>query len=199
MMKGPNKTTYICLVFDTSGTSFANNRGKVAKAVIRSLLLDAGLTGDKVAFVNCAGRFSRTIFPFTSDLDFAEKELEKARFGGTTPLASGIHIGHDLLKNEVGNRDDVFAMLVLATDGHANIPISMGANVNREIDIECRFVRGNSRIKGMVTDLGNTSSPRASEIAKNMGGKYYHTGLYDDRIYSAIKVEQKRLLSIHTI
>ena len=189
MTKGGIKDkVLITLVFDMSGTT-AEGKKEVAKKVIKSLMLDAALNDDKVCFVSVHGRFARKIFDFTSNISEAEAAIEKERFGGTTPLASGLFLGMNFLESELKKTEDKYEPLfVICSDGESNVPIGIGANIRRELDIKAHTLRNADHVHKIFIDISERGSQAALDLARKCKARYLHSkGLEENQIYQFIK------------
>jgi Mg-chelatase subunit ChlD len=195
MSKGGVKDkTLITIVFDMSG-SMAKGKKTVVKNVVKSLLVDAALTADKVCFISMHGRFAKRIFDFTATMPEAEAAIEKESFGGTTPLASGIFLGMNTLETSLKKYGDEYeALFVICSDGDSNVPIGIGANIKRELDIKLRTLRNADHINKMFIDISDDGAQEARDLAHKSAAKYFHAGgANDTKIYQFIKSARNRI------
>jgi Mg-chelatase subunit ChlD len=187
---GNKPVRYICLAFDLSGT----NVDQELKANIRSLLdllfIEATKCGDKLSFINSSGRFAKQVFGFDDSKEEALAKYDEMSTGGTAPLASAIHLAVQNLKRIIGENPGSSGVLVLATDGSANVPISLGTNIRRELEIECRMLAGANEIRKVLVDTSEVGSAKADEIADLTDSVYYHSqDLNANSMYNIIKFE----------
>jgi len=194
---GVREKALITLVFDMSG-SMSGGKKDVIKNVVKSLMLDAALNDDKVAFISVHGRFAKKIFGFTANLAEAEEAIEKENFGGTTPLASGIFLGMNILENELRSSGDEYEPLfVICSDGISNVPIGIGANIKRELDIKAHTLRNADHIHKLFIDISEEGSEEAIQLAKKCNARYFHSeGLDEETIYKLIKNERDRITRV---
>ncbi len=194
MIKGISKgKALIVLLFDMSGPT-ASEKKTAVKNIVKSLLLDAALNEDKLSFVSVHGRFAKMIFGFTSNLAEAEQAIEEESFGGTTPLASGLFLGLKILQDAESEFTGCKSLMVICSKGDSNVPIGIGANIKRELDIKGHTIRNANTINSLFIDIGERGSPAAQDLAKKCGSRYLHTqGIEESKIYEAIKKERDRL------
>jgi len=195
MIKGGIKEkALITIVFDMSG-SMTKGKKSVVRNVVKSLMLDAALNEDRMCFISVHGRFARKIFDFTNNISEAEEAIEKEGFGGTTPLASGIFLGMTVLENELRKSDDEFEPLfIICSDGDSNVPIGIGANIKRELDIKLRTLRNAEHIHKVFIDISEDGSQDARDLSVKSAGKYFHSGgMEENKIYQIIKRERDQI------
>jgi magnesium chelatase subunit D len=105
----------ICLLMDASG-SMAGEKRQATTYLAQHLLL----TGkERVAVVTFQERSARVVSPFTRSQSVLNKGLATINPGGMTPIASGIMMALDLIKNSRVHNP----LLVMITDGIPNAPL----------------------------------------------------------------------------
>ncbi len=189
---GKKPARLICLSFDMSGTKI----GQEQKANIRSLLdllfIDATKSGSNLCFIMCRGRFAKQMFGFDASKEDALASFDESALGGTTPLASAIHLGVRTLKRGMEENPGSKGMFVFTTDGTANVPISLGTNIQRELEIQCRLLAGSKDIHKILVDISREGSVKADELATLTGSVYYHSrDLNANDLYNIIKFESR--------
>lgn len=191
---GVREKALITIVFDMSG-SMIKGKKSVVKNVVKSLMLDAALNDDKMCFISVHGRFARKIFDFTNNITEAEATIEKENFGGTTPLASGIFLGMNVLENEMRKSEDEYEPLfVICSDGESNVPIGIGANIKRELDIKLHTLRNAEHIHKIFIDISEDGSQNARDLSHKSDAKYLHSGgVEENKIYQIIKNERDEI------
>jgi magnesium chelatase subunit D len=118
----------ILFVVDASGSMAARDRMVAAKGAVLSLLLDAYRKRDQVGLVAFRGRAADLLLPPTNSVDLAEACLRDLPTGGRTPLAHGLDLARQTLERHTLNRPGVLPLLVLISDGRANVPLAPGAS-----------------------------------------------------------------------
>ncbi len=114
----------ILFVVDASGSMGAQRRMVAVKGAILSLLLDAYQRRDRVGMISFRGTHAELLLPPTSSVDLAEIYLRDMPTGGRTPLSRGLYLALDVIETERMKSRDVLPLLVLMSDGRANV--SMG-------------------------------------------------------------------------
>jgi magnesium chelatase subunit D len=104
---------------DASG-SMALNRMAQAKGALTRLLEESYLYRDKVALVSFRGEAARVLLPPTRSVELAKRLIDSLPAGGATPMAAGLLEALRLAKTARA-RDKTKAMLVVFTDGRANV------------------------------------------------------------------------------
>lgn len=189
-------STLINIVFDTSGSMDESEKIKITTDVVLALLKDAYQRRDRISLVTYSGRSAELVLPFTSSVEAAKKYLEMVPFGGTTPMASGMLTGLETLLQEVKREPAAVPIMILVTDGTANVPMHLGGNIKRELMQVCRRV-ADHKVNMLVVDISNSGSVLAEGLAEVAGGRYYHPVLLSkETLYSAIKEERDDLTDI---
>ncbi|AKB85971.1 VWA domain-containing protein [Methanococcoides methylutens] len=189
-------STLINIVFDTSGSMDESEKIKVTTDVVLALLKDAYQRRDRVSLVTYSGREGGLVLPFTSSVEAAKRYLETVPFGGTTPTASGMLTGLETLLQELKREPAAVPIMILVTDGTANVPLRLGGNIKRELMQVCKRI-ADQKVNMLVVDISNDGSELAEELAEVAGGRYYHPVLLSkETLYSAIKEERDDLTDI---
>ena len=182
--------TLIDIVLDTSGSMDEIDKVEITRSVIVALLKDAYQRRDKVSMVSYSGRKAETVLPFTSSVERAKRYLENIPFGGTTPLASGILTGLHGLHNEIKKDPATIPIMILVTDGKANVPLEVGGNIHRELLVVLKYLV-HEGIHVLVVDMSSKGSDLAREISEKSGGRYYHPErLSKETLYKIISNER---------
>jgi len=183
-------STLINIVFDTSGSMDEQDKIRITTGVVLALLKDAYQRRDRVSLVTYSGRSAEHVLPFTSSVEAAKRYLENVPFGGTTPMASGLLVSLDILLRELKKEPSAVPIMVLVTDGSANVPLNIGGNIKREVMEVCSHI-SNAKINVLVVDISDTRSDLAVDVSHKCRGRYYHPGsLSKESLYNAIKEER---------
>ncbi len=166
-------STLICLVLDASSSMVMDAKMKGIKDALGELMLDAYQKRDRISLVSCYGRSAEVVLPFTSSIEKGKQYIEKLEFGGTTPLAAGLRQGLDNLRSKLRIEKDTNPLLILVTDGTANMPIVPGEDIENEIKKTCESIK-RVHIPTLVIDVSKTGSELAGKIANICSGVYYH-------------------------
>ena len=162
----------IVLVVDISGSMFSQRKAERIKDIIISVIGDAVQKGDKISVVGFKGKEANVIIPTTKRATSFMEQIDNITIGGTTPLASGMKKGFEILKKEKFKQEFVPMMLIL-TDGMPNVavdenPIKDALKIAGEIkDNEIHTIIVNFE---MAAKFGRDMN---MELAVVSGGRYY--------------------------
>ncbi len=183
-------STLINVVFDTSGSMDEQDKIQITTGVVLALLKDAYQRRDRVSLVTYSGRSAELVLPFTSSVEAAKHYLENVPFGGTTPMASGMLVGLDTLVREIKKEPSAVPIMVIVTDGTANVPLNLGRSIRREIIQVCSRIVAN-KVNVLVVDISESGSDLAMDVSGSCAGRYYYPrSLSKEALYSAIKKER---------
>ncbi len=112
----------VIFVVDASGSMGARRRMESTKGAVLSLLTDAYQSRDRVALISVRGAGARLTLPPTRSVDQAHRKLAELPTGGRTPLWAGIDRAQELVIAEQAQSAGVIPLLVLVSDGRANVP-----------------------------------------------------------------------------
>jgi len=177
-------STLICLVLDASSSMVMDAKMKGIKDAIGELMMDAYQKRDRISLVSCYGRSAEVVLPFTSSIEKGQQYIEKLEFGGTTPLAAGIRQGLENLRAKLRIEKDTNPLLIVVTDGSANMPIIPGEDIETEIKDTCVAIE-RSNIPTLIIDVSKTGSKLAEDMADLAGGHYFqwvHDTVLDARV-----------------
>ena len=114
----------ILFVVDASGSMGAQRRMVAVKGAVMSLLLDAYQRRDRVGLVAFRGTGAELLLPPTGSVEMAQWCLQEMPTGGRTPLARALYVAMETLETERLKDRDVLPLLVLLSDGRANVSLS---------------------------------------------------------------------------
>lgn len=194
------KTSAVLLfVVDASGSMGAMMRMESAKGAVLSLLLDSYQKRDRVGMVAFRGKEAELILPPCSSVDLALSRLKELPTGGKTPLSAGLSRGLQILQGEMKKDAETKPMMVLVSDGRANVGMS------GKIKDELMEISERTKQLGIHTIVIDTEVVDSSfmdmrlgycrEIAEMTGGKYYPVSdLSSESLYSIVDGEHRLLL-----
>lgn len=160
-----------CFAVDASG-SMALHRMRQAKGAIHALLQKAYVNRDRVALISFRGPEAELLMPPTQSVELARRALDLLPTGGGTPLASALLLAADVAK-QAESRGILQTVLVLLTDGRANVSLRPDGNVQDEIQQIGRFI-AESRMQVIVVDTQRSylSRGEARKLAESLNGEY---------------------------
>ncbi len=145
----------IMFILDASDSMYLTYH--VVRRAVSSLYHDFRINRDRVGLVILKGFSARLVQKPTRNLSAVKEELEKVVFDGLTPLASGIMLGLKVLKEEAARNPETIPLLVLVTDGGANVPLSIDYSTYSKLPKDERdrlAVRDAIRAARMVGEQG---------------------------------------------
>ena len=202
----------IIFVVDASGSMGAQRRMAAVKGAVFSLLLDAYQRRDRVSLISFRGSGAQVMLPPTGSVDLAQVCLQEMPTGGRTPLGQGLLKALELVEAETMKDRDVLPLIVLLSDGRANVGLSnlgvfhedpgaspkgTGANLNggfsdlREVQAVASLVQA-QHVPSVVidTESGFVRLGLARPIADAMGGRYLQLeDLQADSLTRAVQQE----------
>lgn len=123
------------------------------------------------------GDGAAVLLPLCSSIDLAEKQLKELPTGGKTPLAAGLVQGMEILLQERRKNGEVIPMMVVVSDGRANV--SLSGDVRREVLDIAEEIRSQG-IRMVVIDTEETGNSFVQfqlgycrPLAEHAGGGYY--------------------------
>ncbi len=172
------KVSVACVfVVDASGSMGATRRMESAKGAVLSMLLDSYRHRDRIGLVAFRGNNAEILLPLCSSVDLAQKHLVDLPTGGKTPLAAGLMKGMEVLLQERRKNGEVIPMMVVISDGRANVPVS--GDVRQEVLSLAEEIRSHG-IRTVVIDTEETGNSflefrlgYCRTVAEHAGGGYY--------------------------
>jgi magnesium chelatase subunit D len=177
---------------DASGSMGADEVMARAKGIVLSLLGDAYQKRDRVGLLAFRGTEAKLVLPFTSSVEQAERRLRSLPTGGKSPLALALARSIEVLHRETRNNPGRTPLLVLLTDGKANISMTGREPFDEALD-HARRVRA-LKIRTLVIDTDLTwihSYAYARVLAHAMGARCLGLAqLQSDRVIDFVNLRQ---------
>ena len=187
-----NASIRIVFAVDASG-SMAMNRIQQAKGAVIRLLDQAQRDRDEVALIGFRGSHAEVLMPPSRSVERARQALDSLPVGGGTPLAAGLEEALRLARcvPASGPRD---TLLVLLTDGKANVPrqpqegVERQETIWREIEQVCAALTGEGVVSVVIdTTQREVSDGEAARLAILLNGRAVHLPRPDpDSVYQTI-------------
>jgi magnesium chelatase subunit D len=167
---------HILFVVDASGSMGAAERMAETKAAILSLLIDAYQKRERVGLIVFRGATARVALPFTHSVEMAQRYLTHLPTGGKTPLPHALHLAKELLQKEKARHPRDAFLLVLITDGRANLSLGQGRTPMEEVK-ELAGQIGALGINALVLDTERFAPCLdlgcLPELSRILGGHYH--------------------------
>jgi magnesium chelatase subunit D len=119
----------IVFVVDCSGSMGSGIRAPIraAKGAVLAILRKARQSRSKVALVAFGGQNADLVLSPTSSTTAAESALERLPAGGGTPFSDSLSQAWQLVRSERLKSPGIRPILVIISDGEANVPLFAGA------------------------------------------------------------------------
>jgi magnesium chelatase subunit D len=183
----------VCFVVDASWSMAAEERMQATKAAVLSLLRDAYQRRDRVGLVSFQRDYARVLLPLTNSVELAQKRLQSMPTGGKTPLARGMLTAFELLEKARRQDEEILPLMVLLTDGQANVAISHLPPQQEAYQI-ADLIAGRA-IRAIVIDTEHPSFERglSRRLAEHLRGAYYRLeDLSDDGLVHAVRRQMEQ-------
>jgi len=169
----------LLFVVDCSASMGVQRRILATQGAILSLLVDAYQRRDRVALVTFREQSAAVNLRPTASIELARAAFQDLAIGGTTPLSKGLMTAYDLIDRERRKERGLLAVLILISDGHANVAMS-DLEPLREATMVGEMIRAR-QIRSIVLGAGGegwrmpdgTLFAPAQELAAAMGGEFY--------------------------
>ena len=168
----------ILFVVDASGSMGAQRRMVAVKGAVMSLLLDAYQRRDRVGLIAFRGTSAEILLPPTGSVEMAQWCLQEMPTGGRTPLARALYVAMETLETERLKDRDVLPLLVLLSDGRANVSLANDqltqlASADPEVQSLAQTI-ADAKIPAVVVDTEQDfiKLALAQGIADSMSARY---------------------------
>jgi len=162
----------ILFVVDASGSMGSRRRMVATKGAILSLLLDAYRRRDRVGLITFRGETASLILPPTNSVELAEQRLRQLPTGGRTPLSQGLQLALRTLQQQKIHDARLIPLLVLISDGRANVSLYGGDPLTEVKTLGEQFRRRGVRSLVIDTEQGFLQLGLVRELAAALGGEY---------------------------
>lgn len=182
----------ILFVVDASGSMAAQRRMEAVKGSVLALLLDSYQRRDEVAVIAFRGPRAQLQLAPTRSVERAEQGLRDLPTGGRTPLPHALQLALETLRGRP--KDSLPPLLVLLTDGKANVALAEGGDPWRET-LE---LAGMLAVPALVidTESGYLKLGRATQLAQALGAECLTLDqLNSDKLVLTIRAQLSKVSS----
>jgi len=160
-VRTPKTGTRYLFVIDSSGSHAAQQRMRLVKGAIASLLTRSFKREDEVGMIVFRGTSAQVVLEPTQVLPDAIAALEYLPTGGRTPLAAGL--------DRAGSYLTPATLLILLTDGRANVPLHGGDPWQEALEAARRM-----RCDAIVvdTEVAAQRLGQCTELARTLDAQY---------------------------
>ena len=179
-VRKPRTGTRYLVVIDSSGSHAVQERMRLVKGTTSGILTRSFKRGDEVAIIVFRGTSAQVLVEPTETLDDALTALEYLPTGGRTPLAHALSLAKSYITPST--------ILILLTDGRANIPLGGG-----DPSLEALEIASQLSCRAYVIDTENSDRRlgNSQKLAEALGAHYM--ALEDLEKIEDIAIEVKRL------
>lgn len=155
-------TRYL-FVIDSSGSHAPQERMRLVKGATSNLLTRSFKNGDEIVIIAFRGTSAQVLLEPSRSLNEATTALEYLATGGRTPLAHALDLVRTYLTPTT--------VLVLLTDGRANVPLGTGDPWQEALEIAAQI-----RTPALVIDTESTTErlERSRQLAEALCAEYVH-------------------------
>jgi magnesium chelatase subunit D len=123
----------IILVVDSSGSMNVFDRIEAAKGAAFSILTESYPKRDYVGIIMFKSSHAEVLMPPTKHLILGKRYLKDLPSTGKTPLAAGLYKALRVIENERMKIGLTIPIVVLISDGHANVPLNPKSKIEKEL------------------------------------------------------------------
>ncbi len=166
--------TLILFLVDASGSMAARQRMESVKGAVLSLLQSAYEARDQVGVIAFRGAAAETLLPPTRSVEQADAALRELPTGGRTPLAHALVHAHETLARSRQAHPELPVLLVILSDGRANVPLPDGPGDPWEQALQGAGQLAAAGVPALVLDseVGFVRLGRARHLAQALGAEY---------------------------
>jgi magnesium chelatase subunit D len=165
----------ILFVLDTSESMGDNpeQRIRAAKGAVFALLRKAYQNRSEVALIAFGGEQATVVLPPTRSIVRARVCLERLPVGGATPFADGLYQAWRLVRRERIRRPGVQPLLVIISDGEANVTLTPGVPPEQELLDLAAQLRA-EKVASVLFDVSTVRGKTAEllRLAGSLGGSH---------------------------
>jgi len=180
----------VLFVVDASWSMAVAERMQATKGAILSLLTDAYQRRDRVGLIVFQKDRATLVMPPTNSIQLAQRALVDIPVGGKTPLAAGLYLAHQVIKQQSMIYPDVTPLMILLTDGAGNV--AMGSLPPQEEAHRLADQIADDEIRSVVINMEHAAFDQglAQGLADHLNSPCYTLHeLKAETLYLAVKGE----------
>lgn len=165
-------------------------RMSATKGAILSLLTDAYQRRDRVGLIVFQKDRATLVLPPTNSVQLAQRALADIPIGGKTPLSAGLFLAHQIIKQQSMIYPDVKPLMILLTDGAANV--SLGNQPPQEEAYRIAEQIAHDKIRSVVINMEHAAFDQglAQALADHLDAPCYTLSeLKAETLYQAVREE----------
>lgn len=183
----------VCFVVDASWSMAAEERMLATKAAVLTLLRDAYQSRDYVGLVSFQRTSAHVLLPLTNSVELAQQRLQTMPTGGKTPLGRGMLTGFDVLDRARRSDPEVLPLLVVLTDGQANVAVGNLPPQQEAYQIAAFIAAHDIRAIAIDTEQPNFDRGLTRRLAEHLQGQYFHLNdLKDDGLAHLVRAQMQQ-------
>ncbi len=182
----------VLFVVDASWSMAVAERMQATKGAILSLLTDAYQRRDRVGLIVFQKDRATLVMPPTNSIQLAQRALVDIPVGGKTPLAAGLYLAHQVIKQQSLIYPDVTPLMILLTDGAGNV--AMGNLPPQEEAHRLAEKIAEDEIRSVVINMEHAAFDQglAQGLADHLNSPCYTLlELKAETLYQAVKGEME--------
>ena len=188
------RSTTILFVVDASWSMAVARRLRAARGALFALLADAYLRRDRVGLITFRNRSAAVTLAPTGAIGAARRALAHVPVGGKTPLAAALVEAARVFHREARRHPNTDSLMVILTDGAANIPLVQGHSPLEDAWRAADQLRRNG-VRSVVIDAESRDRDcgLAAALADRLGGSApVLADLSTDLLYAATRRAMER-------
>lgn len=182
----------VLFVVDASWSMAVAERMAATKGAILSLITDAYQRRDRVGLLVFQKDRATLVLPPTNSVRLAKRALSDIPVGGKTPLAAGLYLAHQIVKQQSMVYPDVEPLMIVLTDGAGNV--SMGDQPPQEEAHVLAAKIAADDIRSVVINMEHAAFDQglAQKLAEYLDSPCYTLHeLKAETLYRAVREEMK--------
>jgi magnesium chelatase subunit D len=146
---------------------------ELVKGTVLELLRSAYEQRDEVCVLSFRGTQAEVLLPPTRSVEQAEEALRELPTGGRTPLAHALVVAHEVVHQVRRSRPNTPVLLVLLSDGRANVPLPGTAEDPWQQALQAAAGLATAKVPALVldTDTGFIRLGKAAQLASALAAQ----------------------------